>query len=154
MPENRFSKKERRNSNREIKPKQYLLFALEPEKESTLPPPAVVDGLLSPGASSRGMYSAKMERTGAHDEEGRGRKAKRAARIRVMSAEFYVFVSVLEERLKIDTTREVGLRTSWSKGLEGLTHRDCLHPYLARASVPVSASNTRSPPPSCPRSPM
>jgi hypothetical protein len=92
-----FSKKERRNSNRKVKPKQYLLFALEPEKESTLPPPAVVEGLLSPGASSRGMYSAKIERTGAHDEEGKGRKAKREARIRVTSAEFYVLASVLGE---------------------------------------------------------
>lgn len=57
-----------------------LVLALEAEKESMLPMPPVLAGLLSAGASSRGMYSAKMDRTeereGERREGGGGREMR------------------------------------------------------------------------------
>jgi len=50
------------------------VLAFAPEKESTLPPPPELEGLLSVGASSRGMYSARMLRTeGKEERRGEGR---------------------------------------------------------------------------------
>ncbi len=55
-----------------------LVLALEAEKESMLPVPPVLAGLLSAGASSRGMYSARMDRTEGGREGGRGDEVTRA----------------------------------------------------------------------------